>query len=181
MSSHVSIYYQNVRGLRSKTTSFRLSMLANDWDVVALTETWLNESVSSAELFPHSYQVFRRDRCTLSTGLSRGGGVLIAVASHINVTRLFHLENCGENIWLKLEFGNKRRIIISNVYFPPNSPLHIYLNYYDTFNQYNLVNEKIILLGDYNLPIRGADFNLALGNDACKHLLFFCRMFRLQL
>lgn len=180
-SNFINIYYQNVRGLRSKTTQFRLGMFASNWDIVALTETWLIESIGSAELFPPEYQVFRRDRCELRTGLSRGGGVLVAVAPHIKVTRLLQLEDEGENIWLKLEMSNKKRLVISNSYFPPNSPLHVYLSYFEKLYNLNLNNENLLLLGDYNLPISGTDFNLALGNDACKQLLFLCSMFNLKL
>lgn len=43
----LSIYYQSARGLRSKT--------------IAITETWLDFSIYSHELFPNSFNVFRAD------------------------------------------------------------------------------------------------------------------------
>ncbi|XP_063901620.1 uncharacterized protein LOC135121244 [Zophobas morio] len=56
-------YYQNVRGLNTKLKDFSLSTITSlTYDIVALTETWLNDSVSDAELFDLSiYSVFRSD------------------------------------------------------------------------------------------------------------------------
>lgn len=73
MNNFVNIYYQNVRGLRSKTVPFYLGILAGNWDIIALTETWLVDSISNGELFPPFYQVFRRDRSVARTGHTRGG------------------------------------------------------------------------------------------------------------
>ena len=42
-------------------------------DIILGTETWLDSSISSAEIRPDFYKVFRRDRG------GRGGGVLVAV------------------------------------------------------------------------------------------------------
>lgn len=72
---HISVFYQNVRGLRSKTSTFYNNLLACPSEMVALTETFLTSSVSNAELFPTGYVVLRRDR-----GNDVGwGGVLLAV------------------------------------------------------------------------------------------------------
>lgn len=133
----IQVYYQNVRGLRSKTTQFRLGILECNWDIVAITETWLNDSIFSAELFPDQYQVYRRDRCQLRTGMSRGGGVLVGVASHIKSRRLHFLETEGENIWLKLEFPNNISLIVPVAYFKPNSSLNHYINYFEKIDLYN--------------------------------------------
>ncbi|CAH1989210.1 unnamed protein product [Acanthoscelides obtectus] len=55
------IYYQNTRGLRSKTTEFFNNVRASDYDIICLTETWLKDGVCSSELFGADYTVFRRD------------------------------------------------------------------------------------------------------------------------
>lgn len=45
------MYYQNVRGLRTKTSDFSNNALSCDYDIVALTETSLNDSFFDGELF----------------------------------------------------------------------------------------------------------------------------------
>ena len=56
------------------------------YDVIVLTETWLKEDLLTSQIFDSNlYNVFRKDRCTKTTGLKRGGGVLIAIRSNISV------------------------------------------------------------------------------------------------
>lgn len=55
-------YYQNVRGLNSKTHDFYSSVLCDDCDIVCLSETWLSAGVADSEIFPPDYDVFRHDR-----------------------------------------------------------------------------------------------------------------------
>jgi hypothetical protein len=85
-SSHVSsgnyldMFYQNVRGLRTKSVEF-FNVCSFDFKIVCLTETWLNESFSSQNFFPEMYTVYRSDRdCHIKL---RGGGVLIAVSEAV--------------------------------------------------------------------------------------------------
>src|SRR5436190_5061630 len=100
----VSLYYQNVRGLRTKTSSFRLALLESDYDIVTLSETWLNSTVYNSELFSQEYTIFRRDRNERLTGKGRGGGVLIAVKNKFKAIRLFNIETDEDNIWIKVTF-----------------------------------------------------------------------------
>ena len=74
------MYYQNVRGLGTKTSQILLASQSIFYDILALSETWLNDSIMNGELFDLSnFSVFRSDR---STG-KRGGGVLLALRSKI--------------------------------------------------------------------------------------------------
>lgn len=79
MDKSVSFLYQNVRGLKSKINEVFRNSLSCEQHVLCLTETWLNSSVSSSELFCDSYNVYRRDRETTASNKQEGGGVLIAV------------------------------------------------------------------------------------------------------
>ena len=99
--NRLTIYYQNVRDLKSKTSDFFLSVTMHNFDIIALTETWLDDSVHNAELFDNRYTVLRRDRG------SRGGGVLIAVRDALvrSCCRIAVLEVDGEHVWLRLESG----------------------------------------------------------------------------
>jgi hypothetical protein len=84
----LSIYYQNVRGLRSKVLRFYNSICSSNIDIIGLTETWLSGDICTCELFPGSYSVLRSDRNFSACGVSKGGGVLLAVKSHLNCSPL---------------------------------------------------------------------------------------------
>ncbi|CAF4761876.1 unnamed protein product [Pieris macdunnoughi] len=79
----LNIFYQNVRGLRTKTSTFYRNVCVNNYDIICITETWLLEGISDSELFDNRYLVWRRDRNYAATEQSKGGGVLIAVKREI--------------------------------------------------------------------------------------------------
>ena len=73
------IYYQNVRGLRTKQFELYSNVCSTDYNIFCLTETWLNDLCLDHNLFPDSYTVLRSDR--VSANKTRGGGVLTALSS----------------------------------------------------------------------------------------------------
>ncbi|XP_055623223.1 uncharacterized protein LOC129766661 [Toxorhynchites rutilus septentrionalis] len=82
-SSNLRIYYQNVRGLSTKIDAFFLSVSEEEFDLIVLTETWLDDRIFSTQLFGPSYAVYRTDRSHLNSHKSRGGGVLIAITRRL--------------------------------------------------------------------------------------------------
>lgn len=80
VTKSISIYYQNVRGLRTKSHTFLSNILNSNYDIICITETWLSDSFYNSEYFDNRYEVFRCDRDLLSTNSKGpGGGVCIAV------------------------------------------------------------------------------------------------------
>ena len=93
MSRNLSLYYQNVRSLKNKLSVLRSEApVLKQYDVIGLTETWLNDDVSTAELQVglESHAVFRKDR----EGRI-GGGVAIAAKTELMPQRRADSEtNC---------------------------------------------------------------------------------------
>lgn len=71
----LSVFYQNVRGLRTKTSEVKMGLLAPQYHVYCLTETWLNSGFLDSELAGGNMLIFRKDRDYLLSGTSRGGGL----------------------------------------------------------------------------------------------------------
>lgn len=78
----LTIYYQNVGGMRTKTNDFHLLTASCDYDVIVLTETWLRSDVRNTEL-SSDYNIYRCDRSSMTSRFQRGGGTLIAVKKSI--------------------------------------------------------------------------------------------------
>lgn len=97
------LFYQNVRGLRSKTDRFYVNALNCDYDIVCLTETWLNSSVLDGELFNDDYFVYRRDRSSSSSLKNDGGGSLISVKASLVSERRNCWESDAEDIWVSVQ------------------------------------------------------------------------------
>ena len=66
----------------SMPACFHDIVTTNQFDVIALTETWLDSSISNHEL-PRGYVVHRRDRQD-----KLGGGVLLAINDTIKTDHL---------------------------------------------------------------------------------------------
>lgn len=106
-----SVYYQNCRGLRSKTSTFLRNLSMNSYDIVLLTETWLVSGISDNELFDNRYLVYRRDRDYALTRQSMGGGVLIAVQRQLLSENNLHWQSSAEDIWVTISLRNSRRTV----------------------------------------------------------------------
>lgn len=130
-----------------------------NYDIIIISETWLNSSVQSSELFDDRYVVYRRDRenSSLQSG-KEGGGVLIAVTKRINSKRAMQFESNCEDLWVILDLdlsvaGPVRRMALCAVYLPPpvrTSYLEHFLdNCNSTLEQLN--DSYVCITGDFNL------------------------------
>lgn len=150
----LSVYYQNVRGLKTKTGEFLSNILSRDIDVIVLTETWLNDSIHCGELFDKSYTVYRADRDLSRTVKLDGGGCLIAVKSKYYACRIYEWEVMDGDLWMTIEKSDNEKLIINVKYINCNSTLDQYNTHFKKIEEIvNISSPKseFLLLGDYNL------------------------------
>lgn len=150
----LSIYYQNVRGLRTKTNDIFLTSQALPYDIFALTETNLTSDFNNNELFPSNFNVFRRDVSSLDNN-GFGRGILIALNNQFDGT-LFNIPNTDqcELICVKINISS-RCLYIMCCYVRPNEPFDTYqliCDAVDTVVEHINPSDDIIVLGDFNLP-----------------------------
>ena len=67
----LSVFYANARSIVNKIDLFHLEITERSYDIIALTEAHLDDSILDSEIFPCNYTVFRRDR--LHNGRHGGG------------------------------------------------------------------------------------------------------------
>ena len=115
-----------------------------DFDIIAITESFLDSSISNSFIVPSSYIGHHLDRNR------HGGGLLIMVKESLSATCRLDLEVDCELLWFEL-FSQTQPILFGTFYHPPNSDLSI-LN---SLN-YSLLSIRtkypIVLCGDFNLP-----------------------------
>jgi hypothetical protein len=62
-SNNVSIVLFNAQSIVNKLLLFQTELLVNKYDLVFITESWLDSTICDRELIPYSYYcVFRKDR-----------------------------------------------------------------------------------------------------------------------
>jgi hypothetical protein len=153
----MSIFYQNVRGLRTKTDEACMEVLKGDYDIVCLTETWLHGGIASEEIFDNRYLVFRRDRCdTVFSSRSVGGGVLIAVKKKFSVFHRPEWNTELEDLWITIKSSDKdwADANICVAYLPPDTGVELFQRHLNRCASICLDSPEStnIILGDYNLP-----------------------------
>lgn len=150
----MSVYYQNVRGLRTKSRDVFNNSQTIPSDIFALTETNLTPSFYDNELFVSDYSVFRKDGIIEGSD-SSGRGVLIAVHSKFDAM-LYTLPNSEllELVCVKISL-HKHCLYILCCYIKPGQPTGVYQNMVDVFDHlFESIDpcDNIIILGDFNLP-----------------------------
>ena len=90
----------NFQSIVNKVPSFLEVINKHNPDIIIGSETWLTTNISSSEIFPPNYNVFRKDMTTRP-----GGGVLIACRSTIACEELDITNNC-EIVTCKLTLQN---------------------------------------------------------------------------
>lgn len=152
--NNLNIYYQNVRGLRTKQ-DIKPAISASQIDIIGFTESWLNENFSNSEYFDDSYFVERTDR-NISVA-QRGGGVILALKSKIPYKRLSEWEEKipFDNIWVSIDtVTSGKSLFINIVYIPPASQYNSYEKYFDEITDIMIASKpesKFIILGDFNM------------------------------
>ena len=143
-----------MRGLRTKLGILRSTLHNFDYDIIVLSETWLNHDISSAELsFHKNYTIFRLDRSSLNSVKKDGGGILVAVHSRILAHSIPNNSPEIEHLFIKLKI-NTLNLILCCAYIAPNSPTEIYSSHFQEIELIHTssTNSELLIVGDYNLP-----------------------------
>ncbi|XP_055605325.1 uncharacterized protein LOC129753526 [Uranotaenia lowii] len=154
--TQLNVFYQNVRGLRTKIDDFFTALHTDFHDVIVLTETWLNEEINSLQLFGQHYSVYRKDRDPLTSGKKSGGGVLIAIANRLSSESIPLTHNDLEHICVKIAFS-QHSLYIGAVYLSPDistseSVIGRNLDAFSAIIEQMQCHDELIIFGDYNQP-----------------------------
>lgn len=145
----------------NKLKDFKENIHTNtyNFDIIALAETWLDETVIDSEIALPGYKFFRSDRDFLKTNKCCGGGLLLYVKDFYNC-RILKEHNAGvECLSVSIETGNQI-ILFTLVYAPPFENKHRD-SYLDDFGKFSVHMDEIIemaptanliICGDFNLP-----------------------------
>lgn len=148
----------NVCSITSKFNEFR-DLVRDEFDVIAVSETWLTKDIEDNVIAIKDYQLFRLDRD------GRGGGVAAYFRNFLKVNRYLGLpQYTSEQLWLSATIDAKH-FAFGFCYRPPRFPVNSFLDELEV-NLSILVPkfDDVIILGDLNIDF--ADYN----SVSCKRL-----------
>ena len=137
----------DARSIRNKVDELNVQIVINEYDIVGITETWL-QGDQGWELNIQGYSIFRRDRQE-----RKGGGVALLVREEINAIERKDISPQNvESIWVELHNTKGQKTLLRGVYRPPNSSSEVG----DGIKQEirNACNKgTVVIMGDFNLHI----------------------------
>ena len=139
-----------------------------DFDIISLTETWLNDSIPNEDLKFNEFQApFRRDRIGDSHG-----GIIVYVKKDIPCKRRIDLELVNiECLWMEV-YVKTKQVLMGTFYRPLNSTPVVFS---DIENSIGLATdtgiEEIVVTGDLNLNM--------LNPHSCAKILYVYQTYNL--
>lgn len=151
---HLSLYYHNIRSVNNKSDDILLSTSTTIYDIIVLTETWLQPSQNASEFLSDNYKSYRKDRLDSDLIASHGGGVLIAINSKLNSEQIITPEMSSlECVCAKITLSDCCLFIFCS-YIQPNASFETYCEHLTAIKSIDNLrpNDIIMVCGDFNLP-----------------------------
>ena len=121
------------------------------FDIVAITETWLDSKVNDRELMHPKSSVYRRDRHDILSG-KICGCVVLCVNNNISSCRRHDLEPQEEIVVCEVKPNNQSKILFILAYKPPNGDVSQFICNVSPLLKAATFNFKnVCLLGDFNM------------------------------
>nr|CAI5820372.1 unnamed protein product [Callosobruchus analis] len=92
--SKLNLFHLNVCSLQGKREDIKTILYNNNIDVLAISETWLNEKIETSYVTIDGYTFLRRDRG------SRGGGVGLYISNSLKFKKITSSGEI-EQLWMK--------------------------------------------------------------------------------
>lgn len=150
--SGLKILHLNIRSLRNSAHLLQLRELTNNrkFDIITISETWLNTTVTSGEVGIDGYKLFRLDRLHKS-----GGGVCAYVRKELKTKVLKDFSYISDRnfhqLWISVQLRKLKSILVCIVYRPVDCPLSFFEDTLKpNYTQALALNKPIVILGDLN-------------------------------
>ena len=127
-----------------KLSELKLLAVRTKATIIALSETWLDDSVTDAEICIEGYSVLRRDRNR------HGGGVCLYIKNEIAFNPRSDLNSDQiETVWVDLLLPKSKPITVGSCYRPPDD--NNFLSNLEVIISQVKSDCELILLGDLNI------------------------------
>ena len=151
----LKIMDMNVRSLGNKVEAIRILLLSRSLDILALTETWLDETWNDKELAVVGYNLFRRDREANNQSRSCvGGGIVIYARDSLMGKRRYDLEsNEMEQMCIEVKQHRYASFFVSSLYRPPNTNAAFFKHLTQLVELISAEAKEIHFVGDFNIDL----------------------------
>ena len=108
--NRLKLFHLNAQSLKNRDHLIQIRVIAQNVDILAISESWLNSSISNAEIEIQDYEKYRLDRkCTKSRG------VCIYVRNKFKTKMLKDLTYISSSgfhqVWVQIQVKNTNHLL----------------------------------------------------------------------
>jgi exonuclease III len=147
----------NSRSITHKLVDIQILLQHLPISILAVTETWLNDSMADSIFIP-GYTFVYENRVG-----GQGGGVGIFVRNGIDFNRVTNLGSSTsfESLFINLPNKKSKDMMVGAIYRPPGLNLNTFNTEFDvlidSLSSKTHTNKRLFLLGDYNIDLFAHD------------------------
>lgn len=152
MKNEIKFAHVNMRSLNTGFNEFSLEITTKDYDLVLISETWLNDRDDINFFSIPNYTFINKNRNN-----GRGGGVGFYIKNNLNYSKfnssLFSFTANLEQLWIKISFAGKV-VGIGVLYRPPHGLVHEFFEEFENVLS-NIIPQvdEVICAGDININL----------------------------
>ena len=141
----IKVSHLNIRSLRNKIHDLEILLKDYPYELISLTETWLDEFICNNMITVNGYNLERKDRA------EHGGGVCCYIRSNIPYIRRYDLEDDElELLWIEIKPRNETSFFVGTVYRQPSGSISFFDVLENNLDKAAAFSDRIVLLGDFN-------------------------------
>lgn len=145
----LKIGHQNIQSLSSSIDEFKLLITHPQFDIVGVTETWMNVSTPKIMYDIMDYKIIRNDRAKGT----RGG---VAIYHKKSIKSKIVGKSCGlsriEYLYVEFIF-NSQKLVVCVYYIPDTPAIGEILEFEQLFSELVIRFNNFLIMGDFNVNI----------------------------
>lgn len=152
LKTKLHVAHLNVRSVKERNHLIQLRELVREknYDVLAISESWLNSTTTNAEVEIAGYKLIRLDRLK-----KKGGGVCVYTRSSLKIKRLKEMSVTSETgfqqLWVQIQLKKLKSIMLCVAYRPEYCPVSCFVDdFMDKYSQALTHGKNIIVAADLN-------------------------------
>ena len=165
--SGAKLAHLNIRSINNKKDEVHAFLKEFPYDILSLSETWLDEKTQSSAFNIENYAFERKDR------KSHGGGVACYIREDIKYMRRYDLESeTLECMWLELKQRRGPAFFLGVYYRKPDSGIDHLNDLEENFENVLALSTNVIVMGDFNVNMLTQNNFTVKVNEMCNLLQF---------
>ncbi|CAB4045042.1 Hypothetical predicted protein, partial [Paramuricea clavata] len=174
-NSKLKLAHLNVRSLKNRDNLIQLRELNGEhqYDILTISESWLNSTVKKSEVEIEGYRLLRLDRLG-----KRGGGVCVFTRNSLKtkiIKDISVISSMGfHQLWILIQHKKMKSIVLCVAYRPPDCPVSCFVDdFMDNYSYALILKKDIFVVGDLNCNLLKSGPESDALNELCSGLNLF--------